>query len=102
MQTQNRVMSVLTLAPCALYRLDEPGGSITVLEGRAWITADGRDVIAGAGQTLSLDGAGMPALISGLLGRAVTLRIEPPARPGRTLPGRGDERPAYAPSNTGC
>lgn len=94
MNTQNTT-AIIRLAPYALYRLDEACPAVTILDGRAWITVAGRDVIAAAGQTVALADFEPPALISGLLGRGVTLRLDRPARDGHPAP--IEEQPAYVP-----
>jgi hypothetical protein len=73
----------VTIGRGDLYRLDERDLHITVIDGAAWITAEGRDIIASAGETVVVDAFGEPVLISSLRGDSVTVRI---VRPQCDLP----------------
>lgn len=75
MSTIVRSSTAVTIEPEGLYRLAGECRSVTIVDGIAWITAEGRDIIARAGRALILDGSEQPILISGLHGQGVTLRI---------------------------
>ena len=65
----------IRIEACDLVRFDGKAQRITVVDGLAWITAEGKDIIANAGEKLILDGSREPILISALRDRALMVRV---------------------------
>ena len=75
MKNNRRPTQVIRIETGGLYRLDGPDQHVTIIDGLVWITAEGKDIIACAGETLVLDGSREPILISGLKGKGVTIQV---------------------------
>lgn len=65
----------LLVYPGEVYRLPEAGQCMRIVSGRAWLTAQGRDMILEAEQRACLAPAAEAALVSALGGAPVVLEV---------------------------
>lgn len=75
MSVIDRSKSVIRIEPSAVYRLHKGSHLIRVIDGAAWITAEGDDIVAVSDGEVTVDGVEAPILISGLQGRGVALEV---------------------------
>jgi len=65
----------LALYPGELLRIPRMRQRLHVLSGTAWVSTDGRDMVASPGGCMDLAGARYPALVSGVGGEPLLFEV---------------------------
>lgn len=73
--TNSDVLVRLSVYPGEVYRLPEVGQSVRVVNGQAWLSAQGRDVVLSENDELTLSASTEAALVSPLTEAPVVLEV---------------------------
>lgn len=73
--TSSDVLVRLSVYPGEVYRLPEVGQRVRVVNGQAWLSAQGRDIVLGANEQFALADSTEAALVSPLTEAPVVLEV---------------------------
>ncbi|MBL8045279.1 MAG: hypothetical protein JNL09_01990 [Anaerolineales bacterium] len=73
--TASDVLVRLAVYPGEVYRLPEVGQRVRVVNGQAWLSAQGRDIVLGADEQIALNSSTEVALVSPLSEMPVVLEV---------------------------
>lgn len=73
--TASDVLVRLAVYPGEVYRLPEAGQRVRIVNGQAWLSAQGRDIVLGTNEQIVLNSSTEAALVSPLTEAPVVLEV---------------------------